>query len=147
MNWSTIATLLALALAIYLALTDWVDLAPWNNIEDFPARQKFLLSLTNYTPLLFIAYACSQQSQILIILALVVGVIDLLMHIAYWWIPYFRGASEPQKQEHAKLFGGTTTFLPPIGDHPVPNAQHIVVGILMLSMVISSVMTAITIFA
>src|SRR5215212_1300859 len=105
MNWSMIATALAFVLAVYLAVTDWLNLAPWNNVEDLPVRQKFLLSLTNYTPLLIIAFACSQQSQIFILLALVVGGIDLLMHIAYWWIPYFRGASEPQKREHAKLFG------------------------------------------
>ena len=146
MNWTTLAALLALVLALYLILIDWVNLAPWNNVEDLPVRQKLLLSLTNYTPLLFIAFACSQQSQILIILALVVGVIDLLMHIMYWWLPYFRGASEFQKQEHAKLFGGTTSFLPSIGDHPIPNAEHVVVGILMFSMVISTVMTAVTIF-
>ena len=147
MNWSMIATLLALTLAIYLAVTDWVNLAPWNNVEDLPVRQKLLISLANYTPLLFIGYACIQQSRILISLALVIGIIDLLMHVAYWWIPYFRGVTEQQKQEHIKLFGGTTTFLPPISDNPIPNAQHVVVGILMLAMVVSSLITASSIFA
>jgi hypothetical protein len=147
MNWSMIATLSALTLAIYLVVTDWVNLAPWNNVEDLPIRQKLLISLANYTPLLFIVYACARQDRILISLALVIEVIDLLMHVAYWWIPYFRGATEQQKQEHSKLFGGTTTFLPPIGDNPIPNAQHVVVGILMLAMVVSSLITATSIFA
>jgi hypothetical protein len=147
MNWSTTATLLAMTLAIYLALTDWVNLAPWNNVEDLPVRQKILISLANYTPLLFIAFACTQQNRIVIVLAVIIGIIDLIMHISYWWIPYLRGASEQQKQEHVKLFGSTTTFLPGINDNPIPNAQHVVVGILMLSMVIGTLMTASTIFA
>ena len=147
MNWSMIATLFALTLAFYLAVTDWVNLEPWNNVEDLPVRQKLLISVANYTPLLFIGYACTQQSRILISLALVIGMIDLLMHVAYWWIPYFRGATEQQKQEHTKLFGGTTTFLPPIGDNPIPNAQPVVVGIFMLGMVVSSLITTSSIFA
>jgi hypothetical protein len=68
------------------------------------------------------------------------------MHVAYWWLPYLRGGSEPRKAEHAKLFGGTTTFLPAIGDHPIPNAQHVVVGVLMVAMVATSVRATIAIF-
>ena len=63
-------------------------------------------------------------------IAAAIGGIDLWMHIAYWWIQYLRGATDQQKQEHIKLFGGTTTFLPAIGDNPIPNAEHVVVGIL-----------------
>jgi hypothetical protein len=63
------------------------------------------------------------------------------MHIAYWWVPYLRGASDAQRAEHDQLFGGTTTFLPPIGDHPVPNAQHVVVGILMVGMWMATLVT------
>src|SRR4026209_2189313 len=92
MDWSMIAALSALVLAFYLAVTDWVNLAPWNNVEDLPVRQKLLISLANYTPLLFIAFACAQQNVILVTIAMIIGTVDLLMHIAYWWIPYFRGA-------------------------------------------------------
>jgi hypothetical protein len=146
MNASIIAASLAIGLAGYLLVTDWVSLAPWNNVEDLPVRQKVLISVANYTPLLFIAFAITEPSRILAVLAIVVGVIDLLMHVAYWWVPYLRGASEAQKAEHAKLFGSTTTFLPAIGDHPIPNAQHVVVGVLMLAMVVTSVAVTIGLF-
>jgi len=146
MNVSIVAAWLAVGLAGYLLVTDWVNLAPWNNVEDLPVRQKALISVANYTPLLFIAFAISQPSRILAVLALVVGGIDLLMHVAYWWLPYLRGGSEAQKAEHARLFGRTTTFLPAIGDHPIPNAQHVIVGVLMLAMVVTSVAATIGLF-
>ena len=38
MNISGIAAIVAIALAAYLFVTDWVNLAPWNNVEDLPIR-------------------------------------------------------------------------------------------------------------
>ena len=146
MDWSMIAALSALVLALYLVVTDWVNLAPWNNVEDLPVGQKLLISLANYTPLLFIAFACVQQNAVLVSIAMIIGTVDLLMHIAYWWLPYFRGASDKQREEHARLFAGTTTFLPPIGNHPIPNAQHVVVGIVMSLMVAATLITTIRSF-
>ena len=142
MDSSTMAAAFALGLAAYLLITDWVDLAPWNKVDDLPVRQKLLISVANYTPLLFIAVAVP-QGGLLAVLALLVGVVDLAMHIAYWWLPYLRGASPEQVSEREHLFGGTTTFLPAIGSHPIPNAQHVVVGILMASMVAFTAVSAI----
>jgi hypothetical protein len=146
-NLAMIAAILAIALAVYLAVTDWVNLVPWNKVEDVPIRQKLLLSATNYTPLLVIAFAVLQESRILMAVALFVGAVDLLLHIAYWWLPYLRGTSAEQRAERASLFGGTTTFLPPIGDHPIPNAQHVVVGVLMLLMVAATAGAAVGVFS
>jgi hypothetical protein len=143
---SFVAATLAVVLAAYLLITDWVDLAPWNNVDDLPIRQKALISLANYSPLLFIAFAVAQPSRLLVGLALIVGVIDLVMHVAYWWLPYLRGATDAERAERARLFGGTTKFLPSIGDHPIPNAQHVVVGLLMVAMVAMSVAATIAVF-
>ena len=143
MDASTFAAAFALGLAAYLLITDWVDLAPWNKVDDLPVRQKLLISVANYTPLLFIAVAVLVGGGVLVVLALLVGVVDLAMHIAYWWLPYVRGASVEQLAEREQLFGGTTTFLPAIGAHPIPNAQHVVVGILMGAMVVCTAVSAI----
>jgi hypothetical protein len=147
MNLAVIAAIAAIALAVYLIVTDWVSLAPWNKVEDVPIRQKLLLSATNYTPLVFIAFAVVQESRILLAIALFVGAVDLLLHIAYWWLPYLRGTTDDQRAEPASLFGGTTTFLPPIVDHPIPNAQHVVVGVLMLLMVVATAGAAVGAFS
>ena len=142
MDASTMAAAFAVALAAYLLITDWVDLAPWNKVDDLPVRQKLLISVANYTPLLFIGVAVL-QGGLLVVLALLVGVVDLAMHVAYWWLPYLRGASPEQVAERERLFGGTTTILPAIGNHPIPNAQHVVVGILMAAMVAFTAVSAI----
>ena len=142
MDASTMAAAFAVALAAYLLITDWVDLAPWNKVDDLPVRQKLLISVANYTPLLFIGVAVL-QGGLLVVLALLVGVVDLAMHVAYWWLPYLRGASAEQLSERQQLFGGTTTFLPAIGNHPIPNALHVVVVILMTVMVAFSAVSAI----
>jgi hypothetical protein len=142
MDSSTMAAALAVALAAYLLITDWIDLAPWNKVDDLPVRQKLLISVANYTPLLVIAVAVVLGGG-LVVLALLVGVVDLAMHVAYWWLPYLRGASPEQLAEREQLFGGTTTFLPAIGSHPIPNAQHVVVGILMAAMVAFTAFSAI----
>jgi hypothetical protein len=143
MDSSTMAAALAVALAAYLLITDWIDLAPWNKVDDLPVRQKVLISVANYTPLLFIAVVMLLGGGLLVVLALLVGVVDLAMHIVYWWLPYLRGASPEQVYEREHLFGGTTTFLPAIGSHPIPNAQHVVVGILMAAMVAFTAISAI----
>jgi hypothetical protein len=143
MDASTMAAAFALALAAYLLITDWVDLAPWNKVDDLPVRQKLLISVANYTPLLFVAVAVLLGGGVLGVLAVLVGVVDLAMHVAYWWLPYLRGASAEQLTERKQLFGGTTTFLPAIGNHPIPNAQHVIVGILMTAMVAFTAVSAI----
>jgi hypothetical protein len=142
MEASTLAAAFALGLAAYLLITDWVDLAPWNKVDDLPVRQKLLISVANYTPLLFIAAGVLVGGGLLPVLALLVGLIDLAMHVAYWWLPYLRGASPEQVAERDQLFGGTTTFLPAIGTHPIPNAQHVVVGVLMTAMVAFTAVSA-----
>jgi hypothetical protein len=142
---SVIAATLAITLAVYLLITDWVDLAPWNNVEDLPRRQKILISIANYTPLALIAIAVVQTNVVIVALALAIGLVDLTMHVAYWWIPYLRGATAAHRTEHERLFAGTATFLPPIGDHPIPNTQHVLVGLLMLSMVVATVASLVTV--
>src|SRR3954454_760092 len=143
MDPSTVAAIFAISLAAYLLITDWVDLAPWNKVDDLPVRQKLLISLANYTPLLFVAVAVVVGGGVLVALAVLVGIVDLAMHVAYWWLPYLRGTSAEQLTERRHLFGGTTTFLPAIGNHPIPNAQHVVVGILMTAMVAFTAVSAI----
>ncbi len=137
----TLAIATPFILTLYLALTDWVDLRPWNDRETLPTRQKLLISAANYTPLVFIGFAFATGSLFLALVATTFAMIDFAMHIAYWWIPYFFGASEAQQAEYDQLFSQTLRVLPRIGNHPVPNAEHTVAGLLMIIMVVSAVIT------
>jgi hypothetical protein len=137
----TLAIATPFILLLYLAVTDWVNLRPWNDREALPIRQKLLISAANYTPLVFIGFAFTTDSLFLALVATVFALIDFAMHIAYWWVPYFFGASEQQQAEYDQLFGHTLRVLPRIGNHPVPNAEHTVVGILMVIMSVSAIVT------
>ncbi len=137
----TLAVAVPFILLLYLAVTDWIDLHPWNDRETLPVRQKLLISAANYTPLVLIGFAFTTGSLFLALVATAFAIIDFAMHIACWWVPYFFGASQQQQVEYDQLFSHTIRVLPRIGNHPVPNAEHTVVGLLMVMMVISAIVT------
>jgi hypothetical protein len=56
--------------------------------------------------------------------------IAVLSAIGMWYLPYFRGAPEPQKQDYLHMYEGTKHVLPERGDNPRPNVFHIGIHIL-----------------
>ena len=144
---TTIAIASPIVLMLYLILNDWVDLRMWNAREPLPTRQKLMVCAANYVPLLFIAFAFSTGSIFLMLVAATFALIEFAMHIAYWWVPYLFGTSEQELEEHEQLFGNTVRILPRIGNHPVPNAEHTVAGLLMVVMVVSALWTTVGLVA
>ena len=51
--------------------------------------------------------------------------VALLSAVGMWYIPYFRGVPEQQKNEYLTMYRGTRHVLPPRGDNPRPNLFHI----------------------
>lgn len=58
----------------------------------------------------------------------------LLGHLNTWWRPYFFGASPKEQQEYARLFQRTYKVLPPIRNNPVPDAEHMLLGLIVVAM-------------
>ena len=56
---------------------------------------------------------------------LIYCLIAALSAIGMWYIPYFRGATEAQKQDYLVMYAGTKQVLPERGDNPRPNVFHI----------------------
>ncbi len=142
-GWTTAAVVAPLALLVYLLLLDFVDLFPWNDLSVVTVREQVLGILINDLIILLIAAAFMQSRRVLQFLAVLASALFVLGHIVTWWIPYFFGTSSAAMQEHAYLYGRTTTFLPPIQDHPRPNAAHVVVGVLALATLICTTMAII----
>ena len=61
-------------------------------------------------------------------------------HLAFWWKPYLLGASPSHRASYERLFARTLKLLPPIRDHPVPDAQHTVIGLFTVAMLASSML-------
>jgi hypothetical protein len=79
------------------------------------------------------------------VLGYVAGVVELLIAIGgvvLWWMPYLIGATAPWatagtgvtwSELHARTYAHTLIVLPPIGDRPRPNVEHMILHALILA--------------
>ena len=51
--------------------------------------------------------------------------VAVMSAVGMWYVPYFRGAPEAQKQNYFTMYAGTKHVLPRRGDNPRPNAFHV----------------------
>lgn len=139
-SWRHAAIVVPVALAGYLAVLDFVDLFPLNDLSVVTTRERVLGVVVNELPLLLVAAAVASTRWALRAGAVVVSALFFIGHVAAWWIPYVLGASAAEVQEHAVRYGRTLTFLPGIADHPTPNTAHVIVGILALATLLCTAM-------
>jgi hypothetical protein len=59
--------------------------------------------------------------------------IAVLSAVGMWYVPYFFGASEKQKNEYSSIYAGTRHILPPRGDNPRPNVFHMGLHVLFVA--------------
>lgn len=130
------ATIIPLVFFLYQIIIDWVNLFPWNDIWRKNRLLKAQEFIINYLPLLLIAYAYSHYTPSSLSWGMGGSILYLIGHIIAWWKPYFLGASPEEKSEYKMYFERTYKFLPAIDDNPVPDAQHVVLGIICLIMTI-----------
>lgn len=128
MSWQLIAIVTPLVLALYLIVTDFIDLYPFNDISQHTRGVRKWELLNYFLPLLSAVYSWKGSGAIP---SLVVSSLFLIGNIFSWWIPYFFGCSKKQKQLLEKHFGRTIKILPPIKDHPIPNLEHMPVALLI----------------
>ena len=138
---------------LFLALHDWIDIYPLNDLETFnkycSLRNKILMTIINtpffiiYTGILLYywitPFPCWAITYLIICNLLFLGGI-----IFSWWLPYFFGWPISQVKELHESHGSTHTFLPAIGDHPIPNTLHV---IFHLVFVLNMITTFIIIFS
>lgn len=144
MNWLTAATFAPLVLLAYQLCIDWLPLFPWNDRETKSARDRLLETIINYSPLLLISFGFTRASHTGWIICMVGTIVYLIGHLNAWWRPYFLGATEKEQEEYKRLFSRTYKFLPPIGNNPIPDAEHVVLGSITLLMVLSAILAVVT---
>ena len=59
--------------------------------------------------------------------------VAVLSAVGMWYVPYFLGASEKQKEEYLSMYAGTRHILPARGDNPRPNLFHIGIHALFIA--------------
>lgn len=144
MNWKTIVVSSSIVVYLYLLITEWVNLSPWNDVSVSTASQKLSGTLVNALPFGLIIVAFLFDLRPLKILAIGLFVFWIGVHIAWWWAPYFWGTTETHLETYARLFGRTYKFLPARGSNPIPNAQYVTLQVLTLINLIIAVVALVS---
>ena len=132
MNWKSIVVGSSLAAYLYLLITEWVNLAPWNDVSASTPSQKLSGTLINAVPFGLLIAAFLLDLLWLKMMSIGLFIVWLGVHFAWWWAPYFWGASRAHLEQYARLFSRTYTFLPARGGNPIPNAHYVILQALTL---------------
>jgi len=124
-------------LAVYLQVVEWIPLGRWNNVANGNGQGSIDIILVVLQAVILIFYWRRWRWAMLAGLGLY-G-LWLYLEISSWWVPYFRGASPQFMRFYEHWFGNTYKFLPPIDGHPVPDAEHTVIAVLLVTVLTFSV--------
>ena len=124
----------------YLQLVEWVDLFPWNDVRNGNGQETVDLILAGVTVLLvlFLWYG----GKFAAITSSLGMAIWTWLQVSTWWIPYFRGAPPGWKRVYERWFSETVQVLPRTEANLPPDANHLVLHILILAAFVMSVRAA-----
>jgi hypothetical protein len=132
-------------LAFYFQAILWFSLGAWNNQpgERLLAVVKsgeasfavFAFAFMMFLPTLLFALAYWMRWFWLIWVGLCGNLVWGIMQFQSWWIPYIFGADTRALKNQAFL-ERTYKILPSFPNHPAPDAMHLVLDILLLSVVV-----------
>ncbi|MBS0622466.1 MAG: hypothetical protein JSR80_05875, partial [Verrucomicrobia bacterium] len=131
----TLFIVLQIILLFFMLFHDWIPVPPFNNIPALKLADsnwyRLMGSCINGTTVLvplILTLIYYFRSPIPLSASITVTAFYLLITVGTllsWWVPYLFGSS-PQHKQQFKKFKKTHHFLPPRGDHVVPNTLHVV---------------------
>jgi hypothetical protein len=123
---------------MYHQLTLHFDFYPFNNIHAIPSGRRMIKSLAGGLLALFPLISLRSGNLILIEMALVLLVVMVSREFWLWWVPYLTRPSEEWRNWYQQVFRETVRVLPPIRDNPIPNLEHCILHLLILSSLFST---------
>jgi hypothetical protein len=138
MNWNTLAIVLQIAFTGWFALTHWVCLPPLNDLteEAFPRERSTNLILHVFQLGSIIGFFF--HIMWLMWMGTLFWTVSLIGHIISWWFPYFFGWPKAFLENAERDNAKTYHFLPYRKNHPIPDLNHCIIGILVLGACIAS---------
>ncbi|MGH6871937.1 MAG: hypothetical protein ACREHE_10570 [Rhizomicrobium sp.] len=133
-----------LALGIYLEAMEWIDLYPWNNIRGGNGQETLDYVIAGVV-IALVAWLW-RGGRIPALLALAFATFWSWLQLTTWWIPYIEGASPQWQRIYAKWFAGCTQILPATPGHLPPDANHVVLDVLVAIAFVTAVHAAIAAF-
>jgi hypothetical protein len=134
-GWNTTAILSQLATAVYLQVVEWIHLFPWNDLSKGNMQERLDVALL--AGQLLIAYWFLRQRLALMCLGWLGYAAWLYLQIDSWWEPYLLGGRSVGPTWY---FARTFKFLPQIADRPTPDANHVVLQLLIVAVLVSGAM-------
>ena len=123
------AALAVAVLGVYLQVVEWIDLHPWNDVRTGNGQELLDLLLAPVTVMLVAWMWTSRRwAQLTASVALLVWA---GLQVTTWWSPYVWGASPGWKRTWARWFADTVQVLPNDGAHLPPDANHLVLQVLI----------------
>src|SRR5574341_1216636 len=144
MNWKTVVIISSVAVYLYLLVTEWVNLAPWNDVSTSTASQKLSGSLVNVVPIALLIAGFLLDLLWLKLVGIGTLLVLLGVHFAWWWAPYLWGTSQAHLETYTRLFSRTYKFLPARGGNPIPNAHYVTYQVLTLVNLIIAVIALVS---
>jgi hypothetical protein len=127
---------------VLVVFHDWVDIPGWvtgSQVQAVVGRRKLAIAtaINAIFPGVAVAFAIAYWRAPAPWFAadywVAYCVITVGSAIAMWYVPYFRGAGERQKEEYIAMYAGTHHVLPPRGDNPRPNLLHVCFHVLFIA--------------
>lgn len=134
------AALAVLALGVYLQVVEWIDLFPWNDVRTGNGQETLDLMLAPLTVVL-VAWMWTSRRWAQLVATLALGAWAGLQ-VMTWWSPYVWGASPGWKRVWTRWFADTVQVLPNDGVHLPPDANHLVLQLLILVALVLSAAAA-----
>lgn len=145
MNWKTIVVYSSIIVYLYLLITEWVNLSPWNDISTSTLSQKLSGTLINAVPFGLVIAGFLLDLLWLKLLGIGTLLVLLGVHFAWWWVAYLWGTSQAHLEAYTRLFSHTYKFLPARGGNPIPNAHYVTLQVLtLINVIIASIALAST---
>jgi hypothetical protein len=142
-SWQIVAAIAPLVFVAYLVITEWVPMFPFNDLEASSRQERLDTAKINYPVGIAISGLFALGHPVSVLVAAGLTGLVVVGHVMSWWLPYFGiltfdGQREAYKREYAR----TLKLLPVEGHEVVPDAQHMVVGVIAIVMLVSGLATA-----
>lgn len=120
----------------YFILANHVRLYPWNNLIE----PQLVSTLTGVVPFSIYILAFALNIRWLMFVGVVHSFIWLALQLWQWWLPYLFGPTALHREFGWYFENGyteTIRFLPSLGARPIPDAQHVVLELLSIVVVVA----------
>jgi hypothetical protein len=140
MNWNYLTIAAQVSCTAWFFLTHWVPLPPLNDLKEEAFSNERATNLV-----LHFFQAASIAGFIfhinwLMWLGALFWTISFAGHLISWWLPYFLGWPKAFLKNAEVDNAKTYHFLPPRKNHPIPDLNHCIIGLLVLFAMITSLM-------